>query len=157
MKIFKRVLLVLALLFVVAQAVRPNMTNPPINPANTMQASIRVPPEVDAILQRSCNDCHSNRTRWPWYAQITPVSWWLKTHVDEGRQKLSFDEFATYPPKKAARKMEEICELVEKGEMPLPSYLPAHPDARLSEADRRLLCSWAKTEQAGIERSARTR
>ncbi len=150
MKIVKWVLLVLAILLVVAQAIRPDMTNPPVNPTHTIQAWTSVPPDVDAILRRSCYDCHSSETRWPWYAQISPVSWWLKDDVSEGRREVSFSEFATYSNKKARKKFEEICEQVNKGEMPLELYVPLHPEAKLSSADRNRLCDWANSEKARL-------
>jgi hypothetical protein len=102
---------------------------------------------VAAILERSCNDCHSSETSWPWYSNVSPVSWFLKQHVDEGRRELSFSEWATYPKRKRERKLHEICEQVESGQMPLASYLPLHPSARLSDEDKRVLCDWARQEE----------
>ncbi|HEX6097983.1 MAG TPA: heme-binding domain-containing protein [Thermoanaerobaculia bacterium] len=144
--LFKYILSSLALIFVAAQFVRPSFSNPPVNPAH----ELRAPAQVQSILDRSCNDCHSNRTKYPWYSQITPVSWWLKDHIDEGRGELNLSEFGTYEPKKAAHKLEEVCEMVEKGEMPLREYVWGHPSAKLSEADRQTLCGWAKAERARI-------
>ncbi|HEX8409986.1 MAG TPA: heme-binding domain-containing protein [Thermoanaerobaculia bacterium] len=148
-KWLKRIAVVLAVMFVAAQFVRPDMTNPPVDP----KVEYRAPAHIQPILDRSCNDCHSNRTRWPWYSQITPVSWWLKDHIDEGRHELSFSEFGTYSPKKAAHKMEEVCEVVKKGEMPLREYVWGHPSARLSEADKHALCEWAGLEERRIKQT----
>jgi hypothetical protein len=148
MKIVKRGLLALLIVFLLGQFVRPNLANPPHDPAQAIQ---NVPPDIEAIIQRSCIDCHTHNTRWPWYAQITPVNWWLRHHVDEGREHLNLSRFATYPPKRAAHKMEEVCEMVNKREMPLKSYLPLHPDARLSPADRNRMCDWANAEKARME------
>ena len=145
-KLIKATLITLAVVFIAAQFVRPAFTNPPINPAH----ELRAPAHVQSILDRSCIDCHTSRTRYPWYSQITPVSWWLKDHIDEGRGELNLSEFGTYPPKKAAHKMEEVCEMVEKGEMPLREYLWGHWGAKLSEADKQALCAWAKEERQRI-------
>jgi heme-binding protein len=136
----KWILLIIVIVFVVIQVVRPNLTNPPVDPQHRIQ---NVPPDVQAILRRSCYDCHSSETRWPWYSQVVPVSWLLKHDVDEGRQELSFSEFATYSPKKSARTMKAICDEVKSGDMPLWQYRPLHPDAKLSDADRQALCAWA--------------
>lgn len=146
MKWVKRIALVLVVLLVAAQAVRPDLTNPPIDPAK----ELRAPAHVQQILDRSCIDCHSHRTRYPWYSQVSPLSWWLKDHINEGRGELNISEFATYTPKKAEHKLEEVCEMVEKGEMPLKSYLPLHPSAKLSDADRQTLCAWTKEERTRI-------
>ncbi|HEY0372150.1 MAG TPA: heme-binding domain-containing protein, partial [Thermoanaerobaculia bacterium] len=132
-KVLKIVLIALLLVFATAQFVRPDLTNPPVDPSH----ELRAPANVQAILDRSCRDCHSNRTRYPWYAQISPLSWWLKDHITEGRRELNFSEFATYKLRRKGRKLEEICEEVKEGEMPLKSYLPMHPSAKLSDADRR--------------------
>ena len=145
-KALRVILLVLVVVFVAAQFVRPAFTNPPIDPTH----ELRAPASVQAVLDRSCIDCHSNRTRYPWYSQISPVSWWLQDHIKEGRGELNVSEFGTYSPKKAAHKMEEVCEQVESGEMPLPSYLWMHPSAKLSAADKQTLCGWAKSEQRRI-------
>ena len=146
MKWVKRIALVLVIFLVLAQLVRPAKTNPPVVPANELQA----PAPVISVLQRSCNDCHSNRTAWPWYAEVAPASWLLIDDVKDGREELNFSDWMTYTARRKARKLQEVCEQLEEGEMPLKLYLPLHPDARLSDADRRMLCDWAKSERARI-------
>ena len=143
MKWVKRILLVLVVLFVVAQVVRPDMTNPPVDPAKHLAA----PPIVQPILDRSCQDCHSNETTWPWYSKVAPMSWMLADHVKEGRNELNFSEWQTYSARRKSKKLEEICEQVKEGEMPLWNYLPLHPSAKLSDADRQVLCQWSTSER----------
>lgn len=145
-KLIKVVLIALAAVFLAAQFVRPDFTNPPTDPVK----ALRAPAHVQPILDRSCNDCHSNQTRYPWYSRITPVSWWLKDHIDHGREELNFSELRAYPADRAEHVMEEVCEMVEKGEMPLREYVWGHPSAKLSEADKRTLCAWSKAERARI-------
>ena len=149
-KALKWLAVALALLFLGAQVYRPARTNPRVDESKTLRASARLTPEVAAVLERSCNDCHSSETRWPWYSNVSPVSWFLKTHVDEGRRELNFSEWGGYAPRRRERKLHEICEQVESGEMPLRSYLPLHPSARLSDEDRRLLCDWAHGEERRV-------
>ncbi len=146
-KVLKWSLVVLSLLFLGAQVYRPDRTTPPVDAGKAIAAHTRMTPEVAAILRRSCNDCHSSETVWPWYSNVAPASWFLKKHVDEGRRELSFSEWGTYPRRKRERKLHEICEQVESGEMPLKSYLPLHPSARLSDEDRRTVCEWARAEE----------
>ncbi|HEX8773409.1 MAG TPA: heme-binding domain-containing protein [Pyrinomonadaceae bacterium] len=150
LKVLKWTIVVLAVIFFAAQVVRPSRTNPPVDQSRTMHANLRVTPEVDAILERSCNDCHSNNTRWPWYSEVSPVSWWLVNHVEDGRRHLSFSEWGTYPPKRAAHKLQEICEEVEQGKMPFKSYVSLHPSARLSDSDKKVLCDWANGERTRL-------
>ena len=139
--------LVFALLFLGAQAYRPDRTNPAADERKAMRANTQMTPEVEAVLRRSCKDCHSSETDWPWYSNVAPVSWFLKSHVEEGRRQLSFSEWATYPKRKRERKLHEMCEQVESGEMPLKSYLPLHPSARLSEEDKQRICDWTRQEE----------
>lgn len=152
-KVLKWVLIVLVVLFAAAQFYRPNLSAQPPDESKSMKANTQMPPEVASILERSCNDCHSSKTQWPWYAQVAPVSWYLKNHVDEGRRELSMSEWGTYPQKKAVRKLGAMCEQVEKGEMPLKSYLLLHPSAKLSDADRKTLCDWTGKEADRLQAS----
>jgi len=86
------------------------------------------------LAQRACFDCHSNETRWPWYANVAPISWRIQQHVDEGREKLNFSMFQQ--PQKEAH---ESAKTVRNGEMPPRDYLIAHPAARLSDAEKQAL------------------
>src|SRR5829696_3530141 len=149
-KIVKIVVIILVAAFVVAQFVRPNQTNPAVNAAETLEASVPVPDNVEEILKRSCNDCHSNTTSYPWYAQVSPVSWFMNDHIQEGRGELNFSIWNTYTAKRKDKKLDEICEQVKTGEMPLPSYLWIHRDAALREGDANILCDWANQTRQSI-------
>ena len=140
MKWIKSILLALAVIFVLIQFIRPSLANPPVDPAKKLQTT----PEIGAILDRSCRDCHSNETAWPWYTNIAPVSWWLADHVKDGRRELNFSEWNGYTARRKTRKLKEICDEVKDGDMPLNYYLPLHPEAKLSTADRQTLCTWAQ-------------
>ena len=147
MKIWlRRLLFALIAIFIAAQFFRPSLANLPTDPAKSLTA----PANVQPILDRSCMDCHSNSTRWPWYSRISPVSWWLADHVKDGRRELNFSEWNTFTPRRQYRKLEEICEEVKEREMPLKSYLPLHPSAKLSDANRAALCAWAESYRAQV-------
>lgn len=107
-----------------------------------------VPEDVAGILKVACNDCHSNKTEYPWYAKIQPVAWWLQHHVDEGKRELNFSEFTTRKIAVQNHKLEEIVEQVEANEMPLPSYtwLGLHSGAKLSAEQKQKLITWAKAQ-----------
>jgi len=111
--------------------------NPPV------VADIAAPPAVTAVLRASCYDCHSHETRWPWYSRVAPISWLVAHDVEDARERLNFSLWGSYEAKRQQRLAEEIWEEVEEGEMPLPIYLVAHPDARLSPGDREVLRSWS--------------
>jgi hypothetical protein len=141
-KILKVVVIVLVLGFIVLQFFPPNRTNPPIVEAETLEATTRVPADVAAILNRSCSDCHSHKTTYPWYSYVSPASLFLANHIADGRRHLNFSVWNTYDKKKKSHKMEEIQEQVEGGMMPLGSYLWIHRDAVLSESEARALIDW---------------
>ncbi|NOT47777.1 MAG: heme-binding domain-containing protein [Acidobacteria bacterium] len=149
-KIIKIVLIALVIGLIAAQFIRPNFSNPPVAAGQTVEESAGVPPDVQMVLSRSCNDCHSNKTIYPWYSRITPFNWFLADHIDEGRREVNFSEWGTYSNKKKAHKLDEICEKVEDGSMPLPSYLWIHRDAGLNADQKKVLCDWAKAEKAKI-------
>ena len=103
--------------------------------------------EVQQVLKTSCFDCHSHATEYPWYASVQPLGFWLNHHVNEGKEELNFSEFAGYKLKRQLHKLEEIVEMVEEGEMPLASYTFIHGNAKLDEAQKQLLISWAKSSR----------
>lgn len=151
MKAVKRILVIVAILFIAAQLIRPERTNPPADPALSIHATAQVPPDVAAILKRSCFDCHSSETAWPWYTNITPVNFWIvRSHVEHGRGHFNFSEWGKKELKDRDHILDEICEEVEKGAMPLPSYLLAHGGARLSDQQKRALCDWTRAERARL-------
>ena len=154
-RLIKRILLGLLIAFALIQFYRPSRENPPVDQAKTIEQSIAIPQNVETVLSRSCNDCHSSKTIWPWYSNIAPVSWMLVDHVKDGRRELNFSEWRDFSTRKKRRKLEEVCEQVNKGNMPLDSYLWLHRDAKLSPVDRNLLCDWANAEKAKIQAAAK--
>lgn len=143
------VILVVSALIVI-QFFRIDKTVPAIVEAETLEATVTVPDNVREIIGRSCTDCHTYKTVYPWYSNVQPFAWFLKNHIDDGRRKLNFSVFNTYTPERKSKKLEAICENVESKEMPLPSYLWIHWNSVLSETDAKTLCDWANVEKAKI-------
>jgi hypothetical protein len=139
----KKIGLGLLVLLVVIQFVRPTRNVSTEESTADISKAYQVPVEVKAVLEKSCYDCHSNNTRYPWYANLQPIGWWLQRHVNEGKKELNFSEFASYPEKKAKHKFEEIEEMINEGEMPLKSYLIIHGDAKLTTAQAEVVVNWA--------------
>jgi len=152
-KIFKRTLIVLLIVFVAIQFIRPerNISDKPM--PNHISKVHAVPEEVGIILKTSCYDCHSYNTYYPWYAEIQPVRWWLDEHIIDGKGDLNFDEFGTYSLRKQYRKMEEIGDLVKKEEMPIPSYIWTHKEAKLSDQQKQVIFNWV----AGVRDTMKAR
>jgi hypothetical protein len=144
-KVLKIVAVILFVAFVGIQFNRPNRTNPPINQSETLEASNEVPNHIEKILKRSCKDCHSNETVYPWYSNVAPISWQVVDHIRVGRDELNFSIWNTYSKERKERKLGQICEEVESGEMPHNQYLWIHREAILSDADKKALCDWTKT------------
>lgn len=142
----------LAALFLIIQFVRPAKTNPAFDSAQALEAHTQISPQVVAIFQRACADCHSNQTRWPWYSHIAPVSWFVTDHVNEGRRHLNFSEWAKRDRRTRLRQFREIEGVVKEGFMPMPSYLLLHRDAKLSDEDVSLIVQWAQTERERQEK-----
>lgn len=144
-KKMKKVLLVLLVVFIAIQFFPTQKNVSTAQQPNNINNVYSVPADVDNILKTSCYDCHSNNTKYPWYNRTQPVAWFLAWHVKEGKQKLNFDEFATYADNKRAHKLDEVREVIQKGEMPLTSYTLIHTDAKLSDAQKQTLINWVNT------------
>lgn len=143
MKIFKKIILVLLVVLIIIQFFHPSKNESNATSPSDIAAVYGVPPEIDTILKKACNDCHSNNTRYPWYNNIQPVAWWLDDHIREGKRGLNFDEFGTYRISKQYHRMDDIKDEVKKGDMPLGSYTLIHTDAKLTDNEKNALYKWA--------------
>jgi mono/diheme cytochrome c family protein len=128
--------------FAGAQLVRPDRTNPADPPSASLLS--KAPANVQAILNRSCADCHSNNTRWPWYTNISPISWLIASHVKEARATFNFSTWTSYSADDQDQFLGNMCNLTKKGRMPLWSYLLIHRDAKLSAGDVAAICAWSE-------------
>ncbi len=138
----KKVLIGTVVLFVAIELIPVERTNPPV------EQEIDAPEPVLAILRRSCYDCHSHQTRWPWYSRVAPVSWLVAHDVEEGREHLNFSTWNRYSERERKKRIGQAWEEIEEGEMPLWTYLLLHGEARLSDDDKRVLEAWAKANGA---------
>ena len=148
MKIFKKVGYTLLLLLLIAQFFSPEKNEGNIDSVSTFIAETNPPEEVMKILQTSCYDCHSSKTTYPWYNNITPINYWLAHHVKEGKQHLNFSKWNEYSIKKKAHKIDELYEEVEEGEMPLKSYTWTHSEANLTAQQINAVVNWGQKVQA---------
>lgn len=130
---------------VAIQFVRPARTNPSTDSGEALAAHLAVPQETMRILDRACRDCHSNETRWPWYTEVAPVSWWVIEHVNHGRSHFNYSTWSAYDSARQAALLDRSCALVKGHDMPLGSYLLMHSSARLSPAEIDRLCQWTRS------------
>jgi hypothetical protein len=142
MKLLRRAFFFAVAVFIVIQFFRPakNHWNGPAG--NQIQKQFLVPPDVQEVIRNACYDCHSNSTRYPWYAEVEPVGWLLASDIREGKSELNFDEFGSYRRMRQYRKFREIQEQIESREMPMPSYVMMHKKAELSEETKAMLINW---------------
>jgi len=120
---------------VLIQLIPVDRSNPPV------LSDFSGPPEVATVLRRACYDCHSHETKWPWYGYVAPVSWLLAHDVEEGREELNFSAWSYHA--NDAKMKAEIVEEIAEGEMPLPIYRLAHPEAKVTDAELASLRAWA--------------
>jgi hypothetical protein len=151
--IVKWIFLVVIALFLIIQFVRPARTNPTVDETQTIHTRTQLTPQVSSIIDRSCRDCHSNKTIWPWYSNVAPVSWFVINHVNEGRRMMNLSEWGKLDRDRQDRKLRQICDEVQDGAMPLSSYTPMHPGSKLSEEDKKTLCDWTEAERARLAQS----
>ena len=135
---------ILVVAFVAIQFRTIDRTNPPAT------SELEIPADVAPVVKRACFDCHSNQTRWPWYANVAPASWFLADHVKDGRKHLNFSEWPTGDARKERHAFHEIVEVLEEGEMPLASYTWIHRDAKLNQGERDRLIAWAGAARDAI-------
>lgn len=147
MKILKFVFIFVLAVFIIIQFFSIDKTNPEFDKTSDLIVSENPPSEIAQIFRSSCYDCHSNETIWPWYSNIAPVSWMLKQHVEEGREKVNFSYWSEMEKNEKLFAIEEIIEEIELGEMPLPAYLLAHSNAKLTEEQQQLLIDWLRSQQ----------
>ena len=130
----------LAVVFAFVQLSSVRLTNPP------SMGELSAPFEVSEILRRSCYDCHSNQTRWPWYSRVAPFSWIVVHHVELGRKEVNFSEWGDYYPRTRQRKLQWMQRALQQQVMPPWSYTLMHRGTRLSADDRARLQRWIEIE-----------
>jgi hypothetical protein len=146
----QRLAIALLLVLVAIQLFEPARTNPQIDPKREIHANLAVDPAVASVLRRSCNDCHSHRTVWPWYSHVAPVSWLVVSDVNQGRKGLNFSDWAGYRPEEQQKQLAQICKEVSEGEMPGLSYTLMHRHAKLSTDDVTAICRWTRTSVQNV-------
>ena len=117
----------------------------PEPPKATLADAIQTPKQISALFKKSCNDCHTNTTHWPWYANIAPISFEVRGHVRDGRRWLNFDIWNQYDEKKKQERLKGIVKTIDI-KMPLPSYIWAHPKAKLTKEERESIKKWAQSQ-----------
>lgn len=144
----KIVLVALIVFLVVIQIFQPSRTNPRVVPSRSLTAHLQVPDDVYSALVRSCGDCHTDQTRWPWYSHIAPLSWGITDDVNNGRRHMNFEDWeAQQDQKQANEHLADICQEIKKNGMPPFSYRLMHRDLQLKPQEITSICRWSGSFQ----------
>lgn len=150
MKLKKIVLIIVGILFLI-QLIRIDQNNPILDEGKDFFSDTNIPEDIRLIVKRSCYDCHSNETIYPWYANVAPISWWIKGHVNDARKSINFSEWENYSNEEKARKLMNSVAYIKPDQMPLSSYVSQHPAAKLTAKNKKVLMDWMKEEAERLE------
>ena len=151
-RILKIVGIGLIILLIVLQFFRPEPNDEPVETEQDLLTVVSPPDHITSMLKNACYDCHSNRTVYPWYQKVSPVSWYLYRHIEKGKKDLNFSDYGGLDKADRIGLLVETCEVLETGTMPLQSYLLLHKEARLSQENRDALCNWTEEEALKVMR-----
>ena len=132
-------------ILIIIQFIQPSRTNPPVIPSRSLEAHVPVPPDVQAVLKRSCYDCHSSSTVWPWYSHVAPVSWYVINDVNTGRSHVNFQDWeAQVNEQEGKEHLGLTCKLVRNGQMPPADYRLMHKGTDVSPEETNAICAWSQ-------------
>ena len=144
MSLAKKILLVLGILFIAIQFIRPVHNKSGQVLTTDISNVVTIPDIVLTQLKNACYDCHSNNTDYPWYSNIQPMGWLMAYHIKEAKNQLNFSEFGSYTQRRQLSKLDGIANSLKDDIMPLKSYKMIHKNTQLSTEGKALLINWAK-------------
>jgi hypothetical protein len=151
-RIFKLAGLGLVLVLILLQFFQPDRNIATLDRELDMLSLVSAPDDIADNIRKACYDCHSNQTVYPWYSRISPISWYLNKHVQEGKEELNFSEYGQLEKADKIGALADFCDALDAGTMPLQSYLLIHKQARLSQEDSDALCTWSEKEALKVMR-----
>ena len=144
----RAMLLGLLVLLGLLQVLPADRTNPQSDPNANWLLKTTPSVHVQQLLIRACFDCHSDQTRWPWYSTLNPAGWIIADDVQQGRRDLNFSRWAEMDRARALSRLQDICELLTREQMPPALYRLAHAGARLNPQETAAVCAWTQEERA---------
>jgi Haem-binding domain len=130
---------------ILIQIIQPSRTNPAVVPSRSLEAHVPVPPDVLAVMKRSCYDCHSNSTVWPWYSRVAPISWYVVRDVNVGRSHINLQNWeAQINEQEAKEHLGLVCKQVREGKMPPADYRFLHKGTDVSPEEMNSICAWSQ-------------
>ena len=142
MKTFLNIVYWFLIVIALIQFIPVDRTNKPVDHKVNFVHVFQTPKNVQEVLKKACYDCHSNETVYPKYAYVAPISWSIKHHINEGREHFNFSEWGNFNQDLKKNMLENAAKSVKDYSMPMTAYLPQHPQANLTKAERVLLVNY---------------
>ena len=142
MRLFKKIVAALGVLFIAIQFMQPAPNKSGQALPTDFATIYQVPANLEGVLQNACYDCHSNNTNYPWYSNIQPMAWMMARHIKNGKEKLNFSDFGSNSTRKQISKLKGIANQIKDDEMPVASYKAMHKKANLSKEEKILIIDW---------------
>lgn len=146
-------LIVAAVLAIGGSLIHPFGTTEPAGNHEAILRETQVDPETLALFERACQNCHSERTEWPWYSHVAPMSWLIARDVQQARSHMNLSRWQEYSTEERLGLLSEIGSAVRNREMPKQRYLLLHPEARLTDKERQQIYDWTRTERSRLRMS----
>lgn len=143
-KLLYRLILYCATVFFVIQFFQPKKNNS-FDSENSITETEQLPDSIQSILKNACMNCHSNQTHYFWYDRIAPASWYVNSHIKDGKKKLNFSEWGNLKPLDKISLLNKIIDETKDRHMPLKSYKLMHKPARLTDDQVKMLDDWAES------------
>ncbi len=150
MRLAKKILLAISVVFIAIQFIQPAHNKSGQIPATDISKTLSISVGVQAALKNACYDCHSNNTDYPWYSDIQPFGWLMANHIKQGKEALNYSEFGSYSPRRQLSKLDGIANSIRDGIMPLSSYKLMHKDAQLNTNEKTLIIKWAQQSKDSL-------
>ncbi len=151
MKRWKKIFVLLIIIFIGIQFFRPEKNQATQVLPTDISKVYGTPEDVQTILSKACNDCHSNHSVYPWYFNIQPVAWWMTNHINDGKNNINFSEFGSYRIAKQYKRMQDCINEVKHGDMPLNSYTWIHKNAILTDQEKQKIYDWCTAIRDSIK------
>jgi hypothetical protein len=153
MSIFKKILLILFIVFIAIQFIQPARNRSGQILSTDITKVVSFPENVRIIFRNACYDCHSNNTNYPWYSYVQPVGWILNNHVNDGKKELNFSEFGSYATRRQLSKLKSIGDQIKDNEMPLYLYTIMHKKATLSKEAKSIIINWTQKASDSFDKT----
>ena len=147
----KYILYFFVALFLGMQLFVPDKNLGEINPKGSFENEIDVPQNIKKMLRNACYDCHSNHTKYPWYAKVAPMSWYIAGHVEDGKTVLNFSEWSNYTHDEKQKKIDRSADLIKRRWMPMREYIGQHPEALMTNEEIDRFADWFSNIEIGQE------